>query len=159
MALTKTTLSLAVATIGLALAAGAAIAADPAADTPGGKAVLGRQAHYRELNAAFRTVNDDLRKDMPDKAAIAADVGKMKALTDDLPSWFPKGSGPEAGVKTRAKAEIWTDAAGFAAAATRIQAETGKLQDAATAGEIEALKAQAKAVNGACKACHDAYRG
>lgn len=158
MALTTMTPSLAV-TIGLALLAGAALAAEPAPETPGGKAVLVRQAHYRELNAAFRAVNEDLRKDMPDKAAIAADAGRMKALTDDLPTWFPKGSGPEAGVKTRAKAEIWTDAAGFAAAVTRLQAETAKLQDAAAAGDIEALKAQAKAANGACKACHDAYRG
>jgi cytochrome c556 len=158
MALRKMTPPLAV-TIALALAAGAALAAEPSPETPGGRAVLVRQGHYRELNAAFRAVNEDLRKDMPDKAAIAADVGKMKALTDDLPSWFPKGSGPEAGVKTRAKAEIWTDAAGFAAAATRLQTETGKLQDAATSGDIEALKAQARAANGACKACHDAYRG
>jgi len=142
------------------LAAGTSLAADtgPAPATPGGKAVLARQAHYKELNAAFAGLNAELRKDSPDKALVAADAGKMKALATDLPSWFPKGSGPEAGVKTQAKAEIWTDAAGFAAAVTKLQAETAKLQDLAAAGDLDATKAQARATAGACKACHDAYR-
>jgi cytochrome c556 len=141
------------------LAAGAVLAADPAPATPGGKAVLARQAHYRELNGAFRAINEQLRGDTPDKAVIATEAGKMKALAADLPSWFPKGSGPEAGVKTAAKAEIWTDAEGFDAAAMRLQVETAKLADVATAGDPEAIKAQARAIGGACKNCHDKYRG
>ena len=144
-----------------AVAAGAALAQEtpPAPATPGGKAVLVRQAHYKELNGAFRVVNEQLKAEAPDKVALATAAGKMKALAADLPGWFPKGSGPEAGVKTAAKAEIWTDAEGFAAAATKLQAETAKLADAATAGDLEALKAQARATGGACKNCHDKYRG
>lgn len=71
----------------LVLAAGAAWAADPASGptTPGGKAVVARQAHYRDLNAAFRAINEEIRKDAPDKAAIAANAAKMKALAEDLP--------------------------------------------------------------------------
>ena len=142
------------------MAQGAQAADAPAAAaTPGGKAVLARQAHYKDLNAAFRGLAGELGKDAPDKALISTNGAKIKALVEDLPTWFPKGSGPEAGVPTRAKAEIWTDAAGFATAATNLRTETAKLADAATAGDIDALKAQAKAVNGACKACHDTYRG
>jgi cytochrome c556 len=152
----------------LGLAAGIALAADPpppavapaapAPTTAGGKAVVARQAHYRELNAAFRALNEELRKDAPDKAALAADAGKMRALAEDLPSWFPKGSGPEAGVKTAAKAEIWTDAAGFGAAASGLQTETVKLEQAAMAGDLDALRAQARVTGGACKTCHDQFR-
>jgi cytochrome c556 len=140
--------------------AGAALAADPASapPTPGGKAVLARQAHYKELNAASGGLNAELRKEAPDKALIAGNAGKMKVMADDLPGWFPKGSGPEAGVKTQAKAEIWTDAAGFAAAVTRLQAETARLQEAAGGGDLDAIRAQARATAGACKACHDRYR-
>lgn len=145
------------------LTGGAALAADPAPapTTPGGKAVVARQAHYRELNAAFRAINDELKKDMPDKAAIAANAGKMKALADDLPGWFPKGSGPEAGQPTRAKAEIWTDAEGFATVASGLQTETAKLEQVALAGDMDALKAQAqaRATGAACGACHSRYRG
>jgi cytochrome c556 len=151
----KTMLAGLVLTAGLA--AGTALAQD-APPTPGAKAVIVRQAHYKELNGAFRVINEQLRGEAPDKAAIAASAGKMKALATDLPGWFPKGSGPEAGVKTAAKAEIWTDAEGFAAAVTRLQADTAKLADTAAAGDLDALKAQARTAGGACKACHDKYR-
>ena len=147
----------------LGLVAGAAFAADPAVapapTTPGGKAVIARQAHYRDLAAAFKTVNDQLKADAPDKAALAAGAARMKALGADLPGWFPKGSGPEAGVKTAAKAEIWTDAEGFAAAATSLQGETAKLADVAAGGDMDAVRAQARATGAACKGCHDRYRG
>ncbi|HEX2814806.1 MAG TPA: cytochrome c [Phenylobacterium sp.] len=154
----KTMLAAAVLTAGLI--ARTALAQDPASasPTPGGKAVVVRQAHYKELNAAFRVINEQLRSEAPDKGAISANAARMKALAADLPSWSPKGSGPEAGVKTAAKAEIWTDAEGFAAAATRLQGETAKLADTAAAGDMDALKAQVRATGGACKACHDKYR-
>lgn len=154
-------MALRVLTIALAMglaAAGAALAQDAAPTTPGGKAVLARQAHYKELSKAFGGLNGELRKEAPDKAVIAADAAAAASLAKDLPSWFPKGSGPEAGVKTAAKAEIWTDAAGFAAAAGKLADETAKLQQAATAGDIDAIKAQARATGGACKNCHDTYR-
>jgi len=155
MAFRALTISLAV--IGLA-AAGTALAQDAAPTTPGGKAVLARQAHYKELGKAFGGVGGELRKDAPDKALILANATTAASLAKDLPSWFPKGSGPEAGVKTAAKAEIWTDAAGFAAAAGKLADETAKLQQAATAGDLDAIKAQARATGGACKNCHDTYR-
>lgn len=159
MALRMTIAMLAMmASVGVATSA--AIAADnaPAPTTPGGKAVLVRQGHYKELNAAFRAINEELRKDAPDKALIAANAGKMKALAADLPGWFPKGSGPEAGVKTAAKAEIWTDAAGFDAAVSGLRSETAKLDQLAAAADLDALKAEVRAAGGACKTCHDKFR-
>jgi cytochrome c556 len=144
---------------GLGVLAGAALAQDAAAPTPGGKAVAARQAHFKELNRALGGLGGELRKDAPDKAAITASAAAAAALAKDLPTWFPKGSGPEAGVKTAAKAEVWSDAAGFAAAATRLQAESAKLQEAASSGDVDAIKAQFRAASGACKACHDKYRG
>jgi cytochrome c556 len=151
--------------LALGLAAGAAFAADPPVApvstpaTPGGKAVVARQAHYRDLAAAFKSVNDQLKADAPDKAALSAAAVRMKALGADLPGWFPKGSGPEAGVKTAARAEIWTDAEGFAAAATSLQGETARLAEVAAGGDLDAIKAQARATGAACKGCHDKYRG
>lgn len=146
----------------LAVAAGLATAgmalAQDLASTPGGKAVLVRQAHYKDLGKAFGALGAELRKEAPDKAAISSEAATVKTLADDLPTWFPKGSGPEAGVKTAARPQIWTDAAGFAGAVAKLQAETGKLQEAALAGDLDAIKAQVRATGGACKACHDQYR-
>lgn len=147
---------------GLALLAGlgaaAAAGAQEPPSTPGGRAVLARQAHYKDLNKAFGGIGGELRKDAPDKALIAANAGAAAGLAKDLPAWFPKGSGPEAGVKTAAKAEVWSDAAGFASAVTRLQDETAKLQQVAAAGDMDAIKAQFRATAGACKNCHDTYR-
>ena len=81
-----------------------------------------------------------------------------RAAAVSWPCWFPKGSGPESGVKTDAKAEVWNDAAGFAAAANRFQGEAAKLQEIAAGGDIAAIKAQVRATGGACKNCHDKYR-
>jgi cytochrome c556 len=161
MAMALRTMMLALASAAV-LATGAAFAAElappTAPTTPGGKAVAVRQAHYKELNGAFRTINEEIRKDAPDKAAIVAAASRMKALAADLPGWFPKGSGPETGLKTAAKAEIWTDAADFAAVASGLQGETAKLEQIAMAGDMDALKAQVRATGAACKACHDKFR-
>jgi len=156
----KTIMTALAVTVGLGVAATAVRAADNVAGpaTAGGKALVARQARFKEQNAAFKAVNDDLRKEAPDKAALAADATRLKAMAAALPSWFPKGSGPETGLKTGAKAEIWTDAEGFAAAATNFQAETAKLEQAAMGGDLDAVRADARAVGGACKACHDKYR-
>lgn len=139
----------------LALAGGGALAQEA---TPGGKAVLARQAHYRELQKTLGGMVGELRKDAPDKAVVAANAAAAKGLIQQLPTWFPKGSGPEAGVKTAAKAEIWSDAAGFSAAAANLQLQASKLNQAAVAGDMAAVKAQLRPTGGACKACHDKYR-
>jgi cytochrome c556 len=137
------------------LAGGAALAQEA---TPGGKAVQARQAHMKELAKTFGGIGAELRKEAPDKAAIAASAASAKSLAQALPTWFPKGSGPEAGVKTAAKAEIWGDAAGFDAAATKLQTEVGKLADVAGGGELEAIRGQFRATGASCNACHDKYR-
>jgi cytochrome c556 len=140
----------------LALSVAAAAGAAMALDAKG--AAAARHENFKQLGGAFKGLNDELKKGQPNKAAVAADARKVKGLADALPSWFPKGSGPETGVHTHAKAQVWSDPAGFAAAAQRLQAETGKLQQFAAAGDLAAVKSQVAAVGGACKNCHDKYR-
>lgn len=160
----RTILIAALAALGLApgAAQAAARAADPTppapAVTPAGQVLMARQAHFREQNAAVKALNDELKKDPPDKAAIAADATRIKSSAAALPTWFPKGSGPETGLKTAAKAEIWTDAEGFAAAATQLQTAAAKLGEVAMTGDLEAINAQDRAVGAACGACHTKYR-
>jgi len=128
------------------------------AQTAAQKAVEARQENYKQLGGAFKKINDELKGGSPDMAAIAAAATKMSDLAVKVPGWFPKGSGVESGAKTRALPEIWTDAAGFAAAERKLQTETAKLAQVASAGDLSALRAQVKATGGTCKACHDKYR-
>jgi cytochrome c556 len=147
--------------VGAAVAAGGALAHDdkmPANAGPATKAAYVRHENFERLGAAFKNLNDELRKGSPDRAVVAKNAATMNQLLTALPTWFPRGSGVEARAMSEAKANIWTDAAGFTAAATASRAEVGKLNAAAAAGNIDAVKAAVRPVGGTCKACHDKYR-
>mgnify|MGYP000170867689 CR=1 FL=1 len=136
----------------LALSAGGALAAT-AADT-----IAARQAGYKKMGAAFKGLNDELKAGSPDKAKLTAYANTMHTQALLVPGWFPKGSGPESGVKTKAKAQIWAESAKFATLGKNLQTETGKLRTIAASGDLDALRAQVRATGGSCKACHDPYR-
>ena len=89
---------------------------------------------------------------------VAANAKTMNTLVSALPTWFPRGSGVEARPMSEAKAAIWTDAAGFSAAATAARTEVAKLNVVAASGDLDAVKAQIRPTGGACKGCHDKYR-
>ena len=137
----------------LALTATGAMAAS-AAET----AIANRQAGYKKIGGAFKAINEELRKDAPDTKLIASNAAVINAQSAQVARWFPKGSGPEAGFKTKAKPAIWSDSAKFSAAVAKFQTEAGKLQTVSTAGNVDAIKAQVRVVGGACKGCHDPFR-
>lgn len=146
---------------GVLATAGAASAFHPttsAPKTPGGQAAALRHQNFGKLGGAFKAINDELKKGAPAKAVLATNATTMSTLAKQLPTWFPKGSGKEAWADVEAKAEVWSDNAGFQQAAAKLQAETAKLQQLAVAGDIDGVKAQARVTGGACKSCHEKYR-
>ncbi|HEY8572362.1 cytochrome c [Phenylobacterium sp.] len=146
---------------GMTVAAGGALAHNTkgeVARTPGHKAALVRHDNFEKLGAAFKAINDELRKSDPDTQLVARNAATMKALSTQLPTWFPKGSGKEARPKSEAKPNIWTDSAGFSSAASNAQVQISKLQQAAAGGDLGAVRGQIRATGGACKGCHDKFR-
>lgn len=138
--------------MGAALAmAGLAFAQAPA------DAIKARQANFKDIGAQNKVIGDQLKLGAPDTAAIKAAAAKIKAHAAVLPTWFPAGSGVSAG-KTAAKAEIWSDAAGFAAASKSFQDAAAKLDQLAQAGDIEGLKGQLRPLGMTCGGCHNKYR-
>lgn len=117
-----------------------------------------RHAYFEQQGGLMKAISDELRAGKPPSPALAANAGKLKALAAQLPGWFPKGSGPEGGVKTAAKTEIWSDSAGFGAVSDRYIAETAKLEEVSRAGDLAAIQAQTRAVGAACRSCHEKYR-
>lgn len=117
-----------------------------------------RQHNLKDLGGANKTVGDQLKTDAPQLEQIRLAVQEIGNHSREIGNWFPAGTGPDAGVKTEAKANIWTDAAGFKAAAERFAAEASKLSDVATTDNLEAIRVQATATGLACKNCHDTYR-
>jgi cytochrome c556 len=110
------------------------------------------------MGAAFKGLNDELRKGSPDKAVLAANARTINTLSTGLPTWFPRGSGVTARASSEAKNEIWSDAAGFTAAASNFRTEAGKLNAVAAGGDIDAIKGQVRPTFMACKGCHEKYR-
>jgi cytochrome c556 len=117
-----------------------------------------RHEHYEHLGDAFKSIRDQSKADSPDWATLqkAADV-VQKASKDQI-QWFPKGSGPEAG-KTRALPEIWSKPADFEAAMKMFEDRAPALAAAVKAKDVAAVNDAFKSLGGACKNCHDNFRG
>ncbi|HST36357.1 MAG TPA: cytochrome c [Allosphingosinicella sp.] len=79
----------------------------------------------------------------------------MSRWARNLPNMFPDGSNVP---PTGAKAEVWSDRAGFTAAATVYADAATRLATAAEAGDRAAFLTAWGEVRGACGACHDAYK-
>lgn len=75
-----------------------------------------------------------------------------------VPGMFPAGSGPEAGVPTKARAEAWSDRAGFEARAADYAAAADRLAELAAGEDAAAFAAQWALVRQSCNACHTAYK-
>lgn len=133
---------------------GAASAQGDAAE----KAVSARQAGFKQIGASFKAVNDELKRGKPDMAAVATAAGRLHGHAAQVPTWFPRGSGVESGAKTAARAEVWSDAAGFADAAANLKAQTDRLVALAKAGDAAPTRKQGAQVGAACKTCHTKYR-
>lgn len=115
---------------------------------------------YKARHDAMEAVGDGMgtlsamaKKEKPfDAAVVKTTATKMAADLKAAAAQFPAGSG---GGTSRAKAEVWSDAAGFAA----------MMKDASTAlAALQEVKDEAafgtalRAAGGTCKSCHDKYR-
>lgn len=140
----------------LAAGLGAAIAA-PLLAAPA-DVVKSRIASYRELGAAYKNVNDALRGPTPPAVILQLSSREIMSAARLQSGWFPAGTGPQPGVKTRAKAEIWTRPAQFQAAQAAFLARATAFDRAVKAGNIAAIRTEARALGGSCKGCHDQFR-
>jgi cytochrome c556 len=73
-------------------------------------------------------------------------------------TYFPKGSGPESGLKTRAKPEIWKDNAAFVKLQGDMITAAKALDAAAASGNAAGLGSARNTLGGTCKSCHDRFR-
>ena len=116
-----------------------------------------RHEHYEKLGEAFKAVRDNSRG-TPDFAALEKAAAIIEQATVDQGKWFPKGTGPEAG-KTRALPEIWSKPAEFTAAQKMFADRAPALGAAVKAKDADAVGKAFKELGGACKNCHDSFRG
>jgi cytochrome c556 len=133
------------------------VAAAPPALAPE-QYVAARQASYDMSVIVFGSLQTTAKSggDVSKAAYTATGLARWAKV---LPTLFPAGSG-EGSVKvfTQAKPVIWTDRAGFDAAAANYAAQTDKLVQLAKAGDADGFKSQVGEVSKACDACHAKYK-
>ncbi len=114
--------------------------------------------NYRELGAAFKNVNDELRKPAPQIYILQLSARTIRGAAMAQYGFFPAGSGPRPNVKSAARAEIWTQPAQFKAAQDAFSVQAQAFARVAQSGDIAKLKLQTKALGQTCAACHKNFR-
>ena len=143
------------AVIGLLCLAGTAGA--QGARTPAADIVEARQAAMMLSGVAMGSIKAAIDAGQP----IASQRFPTRALArwaHAVPATFPVGSGTEAGVRTNAKPEIWSDRAGFDARAADYAAAADRLAELAGGDDAVAFAAQWAVVRASCQSCHDGYK-
>lgn len=128
---------------------------DPAAVQ---KIVDARVAHYKEIGKANKAIHDELGQSQPNLRSVQVNARAIEALARQIPTWFPHGSGQQAGVKTEALPIIWQQVPIFKQRAAGLAGAAHQLDAAAGGGDVAAANAAAHNVSLACKACHDTFR-
>jgi cytochrome c556 len=134
--------------------AGVSRAQDASADD----IIKGRQSNYRDIGGAYREINEELKKNAPMKFLLDQYAAQMLDLANDQENWFPKGTGPDSGADTNAKAEIWADPADFKKFSAELKVEAKKLAEIAGGGDKAAIGTQLKATSVSCQGCHAKYK-
>jgi cytochrome c556 len=119
-------------------------------------AVKYRKASFTVMSAHFGRLGAMANGRLPYDAKAAAENAEVVNTLAKLP-WSAFGEGTDKG-DTRAKPEIWKESAKFKEASDKMVAEVAKLNTAAKAGNIDALKAAFGPAAASCKACHDNFR-
>ena len=137
---------------GAVVVATCAIAAKPA-DT-----IVARQANYKQIGKAMKGIGDELKKPEPSVPVIQASAKTIVGLAPHVLKWFPKGSGPEAGIKTGALPVVWEKWPEFKVAAVKMLTASKALNTAAATGDLAQIKPAVGALGGSCKGCHETFR-
>lgn len=116
-----------------------------------------RHENMETIGDETKRISNQLKSPSPDVSAIRRSAATILKLAPEIPSWFPKGSGPDVG-KTDAKAQIWQKPQDFAAKSNDFLRAAEDFDSAAKSGDLGQIEASFGALGKSCKACHDPYR-
>ena len=117
-----------------------------------------RHERYEDLGKAMKGIGREMKGGSPDVAAIRRHAEHIARFSTEAPSLFPRGTGPETGNRTRAKAEIWSDPDTFRQRMTAFQTEAARFNQAAQSGDLAAVRGAMPGLSDSCKNCHDRFR-
>lgn len=130
----------------------------PASKSDAPPEIAERQDNYEKIGDAFKAIRGQLEGGAPDLAIIEASAKDINERAGKITALFPKGTSVDDGFDTEALPAIWEKPDEFKAAAQKLIDESAKLAQVAKGGDAAAIGAQAKAMGGTCKNCHDSFR-
>jgi cytochrome c556 len=146
-------LALALAATTVLTDAGVAVAQSPAAS------IEQRQAAMKQNGASMKALVPMVRGEAPWNQSTAVQaLDTLKKVGDGTVAMFPRGSGPEAGVKTAALPAVWEKWAEFQAAAKAQSDAADNLLKLARANDEAGFKAGFAAMGRSCGGCHEPFR-
>jgi cytochrome c556 len=142
----------------LALASGLAVSQDAPAVKPD-QAVKYRQSVYKVILWNFGPMAAMVRGQAPwDQEEFARRAERVATMAPMLIEGYPRGSGPEAGVHTRARPELWSNMEEFRSLMKTMETRAADLANVARGGDADKTRAAFGELGKACGACHDKYR-
>ena len=117
-----------------------------------------RHERYEDLGKAMKALGREMKGGSPDMATVRRHAEHITRFSQEAPSLFPRGTGPETGNRTRAKAEIWSDPDTFRQRARAFETEAARFNQAAQSGDLAAVRAAQPGLADACKNCHERFR-
>lgn len=90
-----------------------------------------------------------------DKASIETQAAVIEMLSRQLNASFPPDSNM---APSKAKPEVWQEAAAFKKKMDDFQAAAAKLSIAARSSDMAAIKSSFNGMAQSCKACHEDFR-
>ena len=113
---------------------------------------------FRELGAAFKTVNDELKSGSPQVMMLQISARQIRDASRAQSGWFPANTAPRMGLKTAAKPEIWSQPGPFKKAQDDFTTQAVAFYQVAQTGDVAAMRKQAKTLGATCSGCHRAFR-
>ncbi|MFL6548163.1 MAG: c-type cytochrome [Povalibacter sp.] len=117
-----------------------------------------RQQGFKKMGAAMKSIVEQTKTGAPDAAKIASAAQEISSVAPQISSWFPAGSGSEAGIDTDALAFIWQQRAKFDANANQLVAESKSFASALAGADLATLKTRTKTLADVCSSCHRSFR-
>lgn len=120
------------------------------------RAIRVRQSSYYLMGHHMSRINATLKGDAAfDKASLESSATVLDLLGRLVADHYPAGS--DTG-NTRAKPEVWKEAARFKELSKASQVEAAKLLGAVQSGNLDAIKAAYGSTTKSCKNCHDNFK-
>lgn len=117
-----------------------------------------RIAGYKDMGAAFKAINDELKAGHPESTTVKFSAKALQSLARDSKFWFKENSGQGSGFDTNAKDSIWASFDEFKSLQEELNKQAEAMVEAANTSDADTIGAQFQNTGKVCKQCHDKYR-